>query len=473
LTGFVVFNPRLRLAYDTPQLRAVLETAVTIIGSLVSFLLFGRYRRSRGRDDLAITAALGMLALDYPLFVSLPFVGPEQLEEAFAWVYLTVHACAAALLWWASGHRVSARATLSDGESQEVTPEREAHDYLGKLTPLYPVSALGGGFILFLVVLGQRAQLRGSTVIGTVGLFAQPGISSVRLLSALLLLLATVRFCRANRFGEDRLIGWLSVGCALLAVGDLQYGLYPPLHLELHLGDVFRLAAVLVFAVGAAAEMYDYWHEGRKLARLEERRLVATELHDGLSQELAFLCSYARTSPAPDAAAVWFEQLRAASDRALAESRRAIAALVSDRPLSLTGDLEETVRRIAVSEGVSVHLDLAGGWPDRLDSSEREVLLRIVREAVINAVRHGRPTQITVSADAGGAWPMLMVEDDGTGFDTASIGRGGGFGIISMRERARTIGARLCIQSSCGGGTRVVLSWQPQPATTAEDGLVR
>ncbi len=453
LTVVVTLDPGLSFAFDAPVLRAVLETAVTIVAILVAFLLFGRYRRQRVYADLAIAVAMTVIALNYPLFVAVPLLGPTSLQDAGSWVYLIAHASAAALLCWAGAQQLE---LVGPRLPSAARPQ-------ARLRSFYTVTMTAVVCLAFLVFFGfdPNATRSGTTP----HLFGDPATSAVRLASCALFFAAAAGFCWRNRSGRDHLIGWLAVGCALLAVGDLQYGLYPPMvHNEVHLGDVFRLAAVLVFAIGAAEEINTYWYESRQLARLQERRALARDLHDSVAQELVFLSAHAQSAVGEEARGeaqgVWLEQLRAATDRALAESRRAIAALVNDRPLALVADLDETVREIAYRAGVAVEVDVQPSALDRLDRLQREVLVRIVREAVVNAVRHSRPTLVRVALD-GEELPVLRVVDDGIGFDPSQVDGTRRFGIVGMGERARSIGAHLTIESRRGHGTTLEVSWLP------------
>ena len=85
----------------------------------------------------------------------------------------------------------------------------------------------------------------------------------------------------------------------------------------------------------------------------------------------------------------------------------------------------------------------------------REAVLRIAREATCNAARHGRASHVLVTLQAGD--PLrLTVTDDGIGFDAeAALRDGHGFGLESMRERARTVGGTLSIWSGPGEGTEI------------------
>ena len=446
LTLVVALGPALRFAYRAPVLRAILETSVTIVGALVAFLVVGRYRRRRRVADLAIAGALAILALSYPLFVAVPIVVPgDQLEDFGSWMYLVARVCAAGLLWWASGR--ASDAWLGD---------LPRHGHLPGRVYAASAAALASIVLLRLFAPDPDDSVGRQALTGPPHPFSEPVIASIQLVCFLLFIGAAAQFSRQRSWRDDPLFGWLSVGCVFIAVASLDYGLFPTLNRDqLHVGDVFRVAAVLVFAAGASGEIRSYWSESRRLARLEERRRVARDLHDGIAQELAFLRAHVHEDVGRTLDEVWLHQLRAATDRALAESRRAIAALIADQPLALRGDLEETARQIASPAGASLELDIQ---PSSFDPDTREVLIRIVREAVINAVRHGRAKMIRIHL-GGDDQPVLRVTDDGAGFDASTAEIGGGFGLISMREHAHSIGARFAVQSVPGEGTTVEVSW--------------
>ena len=81
----------------------------------------------------------------------------------------------------------------------------------------------------------------------------------------------------------------------------------------------------------------------------------------------------------------------------------------------------------------------------------REALVRVAREAVSNAARHGGAGEVTLALEL--AQRRLVVADDGCGFDPGAGRRG--HGITSMRERIEGLGGTFSISSSPGAGTRV------------------
>ena len=100
--------------------------------------------------------------------------------------------------------------------------------------------------------------------------------------------------------------------------------------------------------------------------------------------------------------------------------------------------------------GTEVRLDIAADID--VAPSTREALLRIVRESVTNAGRHGHATHVVVAL---GEDRVLSIEDDGCGFDLDEAATKGRFGLVSMRERAEGLGGRFRIMSGPGRGTRV------------------
>jgi signal transduction histidine kinase len=180
---------------------------------------------------------------------------------------------------------------------------------------------------------------------------------------------------------------------------------------------------------------------------------MARDLHDGLTQELAYISVQSqRLGDRPDPAIAGL--MRAAAQRALDEARQAIGALsrAPDEPFPVA--LERMSDDMAHRYEVKV--------VSRLDSEahvahERaEALLRIVAEAVRNAVRHGAAEMIELRLTAD---PLcLAIIDDGRGFDTGR-GRPGGFGLTSMRERAEAMGAEFDVTSEAGCGTTVRVTW--------------
>jgi signal transduction histidine kinase len=137
--------------------------------------------------------------------------------------------------------------------------------------------------------------------------------------------------------------------------------------------------------------------------------------------------------------------------RAQEESRRVVGALgPTEEPLEQA--LARAAREAAGRYGAAVDLDITSGIT--LPPREREAVVRIASEAVTNAARHSGATRLQVGLERVHRRVRLRVADDGVGFDErARADRG--FGLISMRDRAERLGARLRIRSRRGQGTEV------------------
>jgi NarL family two-component system sensor histidine kinase LiaS len=149
---------------------------------------------------------------------------------------------------------------------------------------------------------------------------------------------------------------------------------------------------------------------------------------------------------------VEIKYVAAAAERALDESRRAIALLTHSPDEPLDAALVQTVEELVGRAGGRARFDVEEGID--VPPATREALLRIVREAVTNASRHGRADVITVELENSNGVRM-RIADDGVGFDPAELDEETGFGLSTMRARAREIGGQLRIGRQHDGGTEV------------------
>ena len=195
-----------------------------------------------------------------------------------------------------------------------------------------------------------------------------------------------------------------------------------------------------------------------------ERRRLAGDIHDGISQRLVTL-SYRLDAAARAvgddavAAAEQLEKARELVDLTLQEARAAIGGL---RPpvlddLGLAGGLASLARSIPqVDIGLFIDVDLADArLPDHIEIA----LYRIAQECLQNVVKHARATNASLTFSVGEESTRLEIVDNGIGFDTFEHPLGademGGYGLLSMAERAEIVGGRLNIRSRPGSGTAV------------------
>ena len=210
----------------------------------------------------------------------------------------------------------------------------------------------------------------------------------------------------------------------------------------------------------------------------EERRRIAREFHDSLDQGLAGLSlrldAAARQTGDTEARGVLLQQ-----HRFLASLQNEARDFLWDLryPTHVEGLLADSIRAQLLYMGSLTPLPLEledHAPPIALPQMEHYQLVRIVREAVNNSIRHARAQRITVHLD--GAVPdstpgfvQVVVQDDGVGFDVATRANAAGhFGVRGMQERSRRIGAELLVDSVPGRGTRVVVRL-PLQKTAADE----
>jgi signal transduction histidine kinase len=439
----VVVLPFARFAYRAPVLHVVLETAEGVVALVVAFLLYGRYRRSGQTRALLVTYALVIVAVANLLLQSLPqALGSDQ---GTPWASLTVRLIGVSLLTAAALTPASVR--------------------------LGPVAARTGLLLCSMAVLvltvaavayGDRLpdpvdpllDLRDavSPVVG-----GHPLALAAQALSGLLYAVAAVAFTRQAGRDSDELLRWLGAGCVLAAVARVNYLLFPSLYSDfVYTGDLLRLGFYLFMLVGAMREVQSYWESLSYTAVLEDRRRLARDLHDGLTQELTYIWTQSRLLAKQPGDIQAVERINGASARALDEARTAIAALSR----TTTGSFAEVLRESV--DGLAGRYDAAGQVLVAADvvatPAQADAVLRIVGEAFRNAVRHGGAS--TVEVTASGDPLTVRIRDDGQGFDpTASNTTGGGFGLTSMRERAEGVGASFDLQTAVGEGTTVEVRW--------------
>jgi signal transduction histidine kinase len=230
----------------------------------------------------------------------------------------------------------------------------------------------------------------------------------------------------------------------------------------------------LVCAIGLAL-LISYWvfsrREQRRVlvsrlaeaqAKLDERARIAREIHDTLLQDFAansILVQRAlgKIESAPNDAKNMLEKALLSSDRSLKETRLAIHAahLVSNN--NLKGLLEDVVIRQTTRTTVSIVLDSKKLAASYTGFGVTEVA-RIAEEAVTNAIKHARATQISVLIKATNSQLTLIVSDNGHGFIPAAV-EVGHFGIQFMRERATLLDGTIDITSATDDiGTQVTLT---------------
>jgi len=202
---------------------------------------------------------------------------------------------------------------------------------------------------------------------------------------------------------------------------------------------------------------------------LAERARLAREIHDTVAQGLSSIQMLLHAAERADPAQAGVEHIRLARETAaanLADTRRFIREL-SPAPLIDRG-LAAALRRLADTQWRSDHLDVQVRVSDSLEvpMQVQAALLRIAQGAMANVLQHARARTATITIARDAQTVELVIEDDGSGFDDASVladreaGVSDSFGLTAIRERVDQLGGTLSIQTVPGSGTRlsIVLS---------------
>ena len=274
---------------------------------------------------------------------------------------------------------------------------------------------------------------------------------------ALILMLLVPVGAVFGMFSTGRLISRirrLAVGTDAMAEGDLQYRI--PVSGGDEVGQLEQafnaMAERLAQAIAAERDA------AGGMARRAERTRIARELHDSISQDL-FSASLVATGlrkalPPGTALCGQAESMELTLERTRREMR---AMLMELRPVALEDSglaaaLEEMCRAYQTRLGIPITARIA--LPN-LPASVEHAVLRVVQEALGNAVRHGHPDTIEVLAASEGERVSVTIRDDGTGFDLDRVGERYGMGLQLIRERVEELGGTVQVGTAPLQGTIV------------------
>ena len=432
----IALTPSIKLASENPSLHLVIETTAIVIAFMAALLCLGRYRQSGSVADLLLVTGLIVLAATNLLFAAVPLVLGATSPELSVWAPLTMRLVGSVLI-----------AVAAFASTTTMPPRRR------RQVPAIAAAACALSFVLVgaasiafdgRLPIGIDRELPPATL--TAPVFAgHPLLLAAQAVSALLFGIAAVGFARRLEACDGGLFFWLGPAAALAAFARVNYLLFPSIYTDwVYAGDAFRLGFYALLLVGEVQEIRLYWRRETEAVALDERRRLARDLHDGLAQELAFIVREASgTLPR--------EQLAAAAERALDESRRAIVSLSATAEDPIEVALRNAGDDVAGRAGGLVAYSIDPGLD--VDAETRETLIRIMREAIGNAIRHGGAKRVSVRLENGDRL-RLAVADEGHGFDPDAP-RASGYGLTSMRERAEAAGGTITIRSRAGRGTTV------------------
>jgi signal transduction histidine kinase len=437
-TLLIALAPGVEFAYWAPSLHAAIESSAAIFSVLVAYVIACRFARSHRLSDLWLLGALGVLATTNLVFSAVPAITGGVDMAPFPWLR-------------AAGSLMGAIALTCAAFTPDVevrNPRREAASLLAGLAAALVLLAVGAAVVGLHSPLGPDPNRSDVPQVGD-----WDTLAVLHLFAMSLFALAAVGFARRARVSTDALIVWLAVGSTLSAFARLHYLLFPAVDPNwVFTRDVLRFSFYLVLLAGALRDVRGYQRRVAAEAAIEERRRMARDLHDGLAQELAFISMQSRLL-AERSGEQAVGHIADAADHALHGSRAAIAVLMCPAEASLDTAVAEVAQHLTSRCGVNLRLDLDPRA--ELSDDGREHLLRILREAVWNALHHGRATSISVQLTCEDGM-RLRISDNGVGFDPeAALQQRRGLGLMAMAERTRALGGELRLQARPGAGTEV------------------
>jgi signal transduction histidine kinase len=421
-TVVVALVPRVGLIYALPAQQVALQTAASLITLLAGFLVLGRLRRNSRRNELVLVTALAAISASNVLFVMLPMLmGPATANTA-VW---------AAMIGRLVGSLLFAVAAFVP-RTGLLRPRRAER--------LAAAAVVG---ILALAVAIPHAFGAGPHV--------NAGLAALQIMAAVLSVTAAAGYLRRSQQLSDEFPSSLAIAAVFAAAAHVNYAIYPSVYPPwLSLGDIFMFCFYVVLLIGSMREIWSYWQTLVSVSVAEERQRIACDLHDGLSQELAYLTrNLSGLQGVTDETTL--RQLRGSVDRARLASRQAIHRVAAPARPEVADALAEAAVAVAERLGLDLDLDLASGVG--LAPARADALVQIACEALTNVARHSGSREAHLVLRRDGGRVHLLVRDPGRGFDTAASRSG--FGLRSMQARARAVGGELRVTSAPGAGSLV------------------
>jgi signal transduction histidine kinase len=417
------------------NLRACVETCVALSALLACALLVLQIRRHGRRQDVLLLSALASVGLTDFLFLALPNL---------AGVHLPAYGIDARALVQGLVPLVFLAAAVAGGpQTTRWSPRRSVAIGSACLAAVAAIEAID-----LLVGRGAAPRQIGSDL-----------VIALAVVEAAIFVLAAVAFIWV--FAADSITATMLASAALLLAGArLQALAIPNVPADwVTFRDLLRVAAYGLLLAAIGREFALLHRADTRNAVSAERERIARDIHDGLAQDLATIALHSqqlRTSLGDD------HPLTVAARRALASSRETIVDLSASHADSTSAAIRtvadelEARFEITVTVNDRIGTDTSGrDLPPRV----REQAVRIAREAIVNAARHGgaQHVEVTLEGDDIGSL-VLRISDDGSGIEPDALASSTGFGLQTMRARAAELGAELTTSPRLSGGTVLELS---------------
>jgi signal transduction histidine kinase len=194
-------------------------------------------------------------------------------------------------------------------------------------------------------------------------------------------------------------------------------------------------------------------------AEERERQRIARELHDGVGQQLSAARLHlsaleGKFDPSQTKEELLLNNAISMMDDAVKEVRSVAHAMLANALLKqgLAGAVRDFIQKINSGGLIKIELEISG-LDQKLDSTVESMLFRIIQEIMSNIIRHSGANQVTIQLHRQESELVLMVEDNGIGFDTSAAFSGAG--MQNMKSRVEYINGIFEVDSSPGRGTTI------------------
>jgi signal transduction histidine kinase len=229
--------------------------------------------------------------------------------------------------------------------------------------------------------------------------------------------------------------------------------------------EELEIARALATQASLAIQLTRLANTARQSAVLEERNQLAGEIHDSLAQFFTGISMQLGAAKevikaGDDNGLSYVERACDLAQFGLSEARRSAFSLQPTiiEESGLIEALRKLVERSNIPGRLRCNFHSAGVSEESLPCAVQQDLLRIAQEAMSNAVRHAKPTVISVNLRCNPPDIVLEVTDNGSGIADSQAASGEGFGFSNMRARAENIGAQLNVRTASGRGTTIVVN---------------
>jgi signal transduction histidine kinase len=441
----IVFGLPSPIHVTAPGARAAIETLIASWALMAAAALLSSYRLGHQRSDLLLLTALAAVSLTDFVFSALPALADARLSGFGSALQVACDTLAAVAFAAAAFIPAGTLAAYSSRTLRVVAAAAVA-----------TIALWSAAYSLA----GRSALDATLSQAGIAAAAQHPVLLAEAVFSSAILLVAGVGFLVRPEW-DSHVLAAVSF---LLASARLEYLALPVVSQDwVTAREGLRLAAYGLLLAVAISRYAQTRREIAAAALVVERERIARDLHDGLAQDLALIVVQGQQLSSELGAE---HPLTEVARHAVAVSRGLIVDLSASTAASTETALRQVADELAARFGTEVAVRVSaprGPAADDLAPARREEVVRIAREAIVNAARHGGARHIVVVFDLGDDEVGLRVSDDGRGMPQAKLTGRGGYGLQIMRARAATLGGRTVTRPAAEGGVEVEVIFPREP----------